>query len=548
MLEPELVASGLRGLLADPRIVCTLVVGLVALALWASGIVGNKLHLPGPHITWPFLGDAVELGITSDLSRLMFSRFKKYGNVFRLSMLGHTAFVVSDEVALRGVLSDDGAIATIPFRAFSDLMGEYGTQSVKEIHGPWRKLILAAVSGRGLAELLPGVAGVMARHVAGWAKAGRVELFRAAHGMGLDLSTDVIANVHFESLDRDWFKQQMRTFTAGMWGLPVRLPGSDYSAALAAKERLIAALMPEMRQAHAAMLRRWEAAGRSGAALAGALLDEQERQREAARQAAAAGGQHKAPPPDLSIKEAMLTAYFIGGHTALRDAPMTILNAVVAAADTTRFSLFTFWAMVAQSPRVQDAIFAEQQQVVAAHGPELTPAALAAMPYLEAAFKEAMRLLPSGGGAVRHLTKELRAGNVTLPAGEWVWYHPHLMHCIDPVLWDGDTSVDVPAHMDWRNNLEGAYRPERWLSEETRPKYYYTFGSGMHLCAGVQLVYMEVKLVMAMLVRRFRLRLPVPDMLTRCTRVFPFMQPVPGTDHVELLPREQPLPVPGLDL
>ncbi|KAG2440474.1 hypothetical protein HYH02_010354 [Chlamydomonas schloesseri] len=545
MLEPELIVAGIRGLLADPRVAATLIAGLVVLALWASGIVGSKFHLPGPHITWPFLGDAVELGITSDLSRLMFSRYKKYGKVFRLSMLGHTAFVVSDEVALRSVLSDDGAIATIPFRAFNDLMGEYGTQSIKEIHGPWRKLILAAVSGRGLNELLPGVAGVMARHVADWAKAGRVELFQAAHAMGLDLSTDVIANVHLKALDRGWFKQQMRTFTAGIWGLPVRLPGSDYNAALAAKERLITALMPEMQEAHASMLKRWEAGGRSGPALAAALLEEQERQREAAREAEAKGGKAP-PPPDLSIKEAMLTAYFIGGHTALRDAPMTILNAVVAAADTTRFSLFTFWAMVAMSPRVQEEIFAEQQRVIAAHGPELTPAALAAMPYLEASFKEAMRLLPSGGGAVRHLTKDLKAGGVTLPAGEWVWYHPHLMHCLDPVCWDGNTAVDVPPHMDWRNNFEAAFRPERWLSEETRPKYYFTFGSGTHLCAGVHLVYLEVKLVMAMLVRRFRLALKAPDMLARCTRVFPFVQPVPGSDVAELRPREEPLPVPGL--
>ena len=50
--------------------------------------------------------------------------------------------------------------------------------------------------------------------------------------------------------------------------------------------------------------------------------------------------------------------------------------------------------------------------------------------------------------------------------------YSYLLHCLDPVLWDGDTSVDVPAHMDWRNNFEGAFRPERWLSEETKPKYY----------------------------------------------------------------------------
>ena len=35
----------------------------------------------------------------------------------------------------------------------------------------------------------------------------------------------------------------------------------------------------------------------------------------------------------------------------------------VAAGDTTRFALFNTWALVAQSPRVQEAIFREQQQV-----------------------------------------------------------------------------------------------------------------------------------------------------------------------------------------
>ena len=52
MLEPELAVAGLRGLLSDPRIVGTLFAALIAaLAVWASGIVGTKLHLPGPYIT-----------------------------------------------------------------------------------------------------------------------------------------------------------------------------------------------------------------------------------------------------------------------------------------------------------------------------------------------------------------------------------------------------------------------------------------------------------------------------------------------------------------
>ncbi len=90
-------------------------------------------------------------------------------------------------------------------------------------------------------------------------------------------------------------------------------------------------------------------------------------------------------------------------------------------------------------------------------------------------------LLESGGSAGRPT------------AGSMVWRFVPLMHCIDPVLWDGDTAVEVPAHMDWRGNVEAAFRPERWLSEETRPKYYYTFGSDSHLCVGQNLAYMVSK-------------------------------------------------------
>lgn len=47
----------------------------------------------------------------------------------------------------------------------------------------------------------------------------------------------------------------------------------------------------------------------------------------------------------------------------------------------------------------------------------------------------------------------------------------------------------------------------------------------------------EVKLLLSMVLRKYRLRLHTPDMLLRCERLFPFFLPAKGTDTVLLEPR-----------
>lgn len=47
----------------------------------------------------------------------------------------------------------------------------------------------------------------------------------------------------------------------------------------------------------------------------------------------------------------------------------------------------------------------------------------------------------------------------------------------------------------------------------------------------------EVKLLLAMLLRKYRLQLHTPDMLARASQMFPFVIPRRGTDRVLLEPR-----------
>ncbi|KXZ56842.1 hypothetical protein GPECTOR_1g76 [Gonium pectorale] len=389
-----------------------------------------------------------------------------------------------------------------------------------------RKAMLSTLGPQGLAVFLPRVMKVMTAHVAEWEAAGRMpSLFRAARRLGLDLSVDVVMGVELSPrVDRAWFKKQVETWLDGMFGLPLRFPGSTLSRAVAAKEALLAALMSEEEvvRDHQMSRDKWEAAQGN----VSAVLE---------------GMSRESPSGIIPLKHVQRMGLFGDGGSDLRDSAMSIMHGVFAAADTTRWALFNTLALVAMSPRVQEKVFQEQQQVISEHGSEMSLPALGAMSYLEAALKEAMRLLPATSGGLRQLTEPLKVGDTVLPAGSMIWLYSHLMHCLDPALWDGRTDYDVPPHMDWRHNFELAFRPERWLGGEgeAAPKYYFTFGTSSHLCAGKNLAYLEVKVMLAMLLRKHTLRLQTPDMLKRC-RFFPFTIPPGGTDTLVLVPRQEP--------
>lgn len=123
------------------------------------------------------------------------------------------------------------------------------------------------------------------------------------------------------------------------------------------------------------------------------------------------------------------------------------------------------------------------------------------MTYLDAVIKESMRLLSASRIGIRQATQDMNICGYTVPAGSYLSFSVDCLHAIDPLLWNGDTSNAVPDHMDWRNNLQGTFKPSRWLTDSTKPKHYYPFGAGAHLCPGMNLVYAEVKLLISKMLR-----------------------------------------------
>lgn len=518
-------------------IVCVLVV-----AVWI--LIQKRVNMPPSPLVPPLLGDTVGLYSKGTLG-LYWPRLKKYGPVFRTQLLNKPLYVVADINIVRQLTrNDELAHFDLPFASFKMLMGDANPMADANAHGVWRKLFTAAVGPASLESFVPRVNEVMDAYMARWGAAGRVEMYSESRRMGVDLAVDVITGLHIRQSDPAWLKERLGTFMQGLYGIPLALPGTDLSKALKAKAELLKALVPEVEAGYRQAVAKLGSATSPKEVLAafqeppqpagdgGAGKDQQQQQGGAAAPGEAGRAR-------VSIPEAQLSGFWMLGKRGVEDAALGVLHNVVAGGDTTRVALLHTWTLLASSPRVQQAAYQEQLRVIEKHGEEITyEAAMTSMPYMDAMVKEAMRLLPASQGGMRRLDADVVAGRYTLPKGSMVWYIPLLLHALDPVMWDGSSEGAIPPHMDI-TNLEAAFRPERWLAEDTRPRHSFTFGNGLHLCVGMGLVYLEVKLLLCRMVRHFTMELATPDMVARAVK-FPFIIPQPGTDTVLLHRRQEP--------
>lgn len=114
------------------------------------------------------------------------------------------------------------------------------------------------------------------------------------------------------------------------------------------------------------------------------------------------------------------------------------------------------------------------------------------MPYLDAVFKETLRLKPpvvffTG----RTCVEETTINGITIPKGVEVNVPVHSVH------WNED---------NWENPFE--FDPERFTDEKSYDQLsWIPFGMGPRHCAGIKFAEMEFKLTFVEVIRRFKLEL-----------------------------------------
>jgi len=182
----------------------------------------------------------------------------------------------------------------------------------------------------------------------------------------------------------------------------------------------------------------------------------------------------------------------------LRDEAMTL---IFAGHETTAHALVWTWYLLAKNPEKVAKMREELERVVGERRVEV--ADLPMLPYLEMVVKESLRLYPSVWAYARQAQRDLVIEGYEIKKGQTVTIG-HIAMGRNPKYYD--------------NPLE--FRPERWTREFERalPRGAYTpFASGPRVCIGKQFAMMEMRMILATLVRRLEITIPdgfEPDFVT----------------------------------
>ncbi|NKZ08847.1 cytochrome P450 [Actinomadura latina] len=173
-----------------------------------------------------------------------------------------------------------------------------------------------------------------------------------------------------------------------------------------------------------------------------------------------------------------------------------VISLISAGYDTTSAAMA--WAVyaLAAHPGAEERARREVAEVV---GDRLVTAAdLPALTYLDGVVNETLRLFPPAVLSARVPVEDFTYAGHRIPAGAMVLYSPFVTHRM-PRVWP----------------QAGRFRPERWdpasdLHRPATPSTYLPFGGGPHRCIGSTLATVEIKTMLACLLRRTRLRLVSP--------------------------------------
>ncbi len=217
--------------------------------------------------------------------------------------------------------------------------------------------------------------------------------------------------------------------------------------------------------------------------------------RETRRRRAEGGGQ------DMFSQFA--TAEYDDGSQMPVDEVVDHMNFLMMAAhDTITSSATSLIWLLAKHPEWQDRLRQEIAAVTGGTGPDGAPRELSyedlgKLELTEMAFKEALRFVPPVPSMPRRALRGFEFGGYRIPAGTHVGiniYHTH--H--DPEHWDDPFAFD----------------PLRFTPERIKARHKYAwvpFGGGAHMCLGLHFAYMQVKILMAQLLPRYRIALTDGD-------------------------------------
>ncbi|WP_437930964.1 cytochrome P450 [Sorangium sp. So ce291] len=405
-------------------------------------------HLPrGPQgrllTTYQFLTRPLEL-----LSRCAAT----YGDVFNMPMYNGDVVIAGSPASVQDVMTAPPE-TFVPYavKSIAPLLGEHSLLMLSgERHRRERKLLTPPFHGDRMRAYAAAMADVAARRFAEAARAPRVVAQEIAQAISLDVILRAVFGVEEP--------HRTRAFARAVVAM-----GDAVTPALAflpILQRELGGFGP-----YARFRRR---VGDLEALLRGQI--------ERARAA-----------PGDDILSLLVSARYDDGSAMSEQAIFDELRTLLFAGHETT-ALALAWAL--DHAHRDPAVLARLRDEIDALGPEPDPERLAALPYLEAVCKEALRLYPIATEVPRLVAQPFRLGEHELQPGTGVAPCVLLVHH-RPDLY--------PEPL--------RFRPERFLERRFSPFEYLPFGGGNRRCIGAAFALFEMKIVLGVALSAWQFQL-----------------------------------------
>ncbi|MET0593107.1 MAG: cytochrome P450 [Polyangiaceae bacterium] len=176
----------------------------------------------------------------------------------------------------------------------------------------------------------------------------------------------------------------------------------------------------------------------------------------------------------------------------LRDEVMTL---VLAGFETTANALSWTLYLLAKHPEVAARLEEEASRVLGNREPGFED--VPQLEYTERVLQESMRLYPPAWCFERQAVEDDEIGGYAIPKGTTIAICPYVLHR-NPAIWENPDKFD----------------PDRFLPERSNDRSrfaYLPFGDGPRICIGKAFAMMEMKIVLAMIARSFRMQMATSE-------------------------------------
>lgn len=148
-----------------------------------------------------------------------------------------------------------------------------------------------------------------------------------------------------------------------------------------------------------------------------------------------------------------------------------------------------FFYQLSFHPDIEQRIIEEMDEQLSEEG--ITYESVSKLTYLQCVIQESLRLYPSvPSNGFTALKDDILPGGYFVPKDAYVIYSAYILH----------RRADIYPNPD-------RFDPDRWTRQKMKPFEFMAFHGGPRECLGMNMAYLEAKVLICNILRRFRLRM-----------------------------------------